>query len=256
MNIEIGYYPQVLLLVLSRVAAVVWMVPFFGGTTLSPRIKISTALVIALAILPVVPGEWAAAAGQIYTLAQMLVAVLREILLGAVIGLICHCFVAACMFSGTQAAHSASLSMANTIDPLHGAQSNTLALLLQTVFILIVVTSNGHLALIRFLAMSFQESPRSLLAVDNFAAMTLALGSTIFDWGVRLALPAICAGLVVNVGMALAARMAPSFNVLFLSLPIRLFVGLSVLGMTLKHGADAFERLMMEMLEACKWALA
>ena len=72
-----------------------------------------------------------------------------------------------------------------------------------------------------------------------------------FEWGLKFGLPVMCAGLILYVCLGLMSRLAPDFNVLFLSLPIRLLVGISVFGLALRFSGGYFERIMDDMLAGC-----
>ena len=61
----------------------------------------------------------------------------------------------------------------------------------------------------------------------------------------------IAAGLVINAGMGLISKMAPQFNVLFLSMPIRLGAGMMMMGLFLRYGSGQMREVIKVMLEYC-----
>ncbi len=257
MTISLGHLPQVLLLVLARILGVVALTSFYGGPRLSARIRVTFGLTMALAILPVLPASWAAAARGMNDFPSLAYAMSAELFLGIGTALICNIFVAACHLGGMIVGYESALMMAQSIDPVGGQPNALTAQLIQTLFILLVLLCDGHLALLRLLALSFQAGPR--LPEPGQAALAVAivgLGSRLYTLGVTLALPVLAAALVVNASFGLIGRLAPDFNILFLALPFRLLAGIGILGVTLQFGSGFFERLTREMLDAAAGFLA
>ena len=58
------------------------------------------------------------------------------------------------------------------------------------------------------------------------------------------------------VGFGLVARLAPDFNILFLSLPVRLGMVILIYGLIFRYGAVFLDRIMQSMLEECARILA
>lgn len=239
-------------LVVARVAAVMGTVPFFGAPKISAKLRMAMALVVAMVMIPVIPQEWTDAARQIHTLPELLLAVLSEILMGAGVGLVCHMFVGACTLAGSLVGRGCSLMMARTLDPLSGAPSAIMSAILQSLFILLVLLNNGHLVLLKLLSMSFMSVSQPMYWMQgDFFGLIMSLGAVMFEWGLKIAMPVLCASLIINVCMGLIARLAPDFNVLFLSLPVRLGVGISVFGFVLRFSNGIFGKMIEQMLMRC-----
>lgn len=251
MDIQFGCYPQVFLLTLARTGAIVFALPFFD-LRMEMQIRVGVALAITLALLPVLPDAWIMAAGAINTLPEILLAMLNEVLLGAAIGLICSFFVGACQLGGEIMGLSSSLSAAESIDPASGVANPVLVQVMSTLFVLMILLSNSHLALLRMLGASFRNVPPAMTWITpGLGEHILALGSAMFTLGIGLAMPFMAAALLVDVCFALVARLIPEVNILFLSLPIRLTVGFALFCMVLQYSAGSFGRLIEQMLEQC-----
>lgn len=251
-DIQFGYTLQTFCLVLARVAAIVGLAPFYGGPRLAPVIRVSLMLMIAVILTPIVPAPWAAAAGRIATLPGLAMAVLGEVLLGAVVGMICNLFVSVFVIGGEAMAQGAGLLMAQEVDPTSGQSNNIISQLLQMVFLLLVVSVNGHLVLLKYVAGSFYSIPPQLAWLNNgWMEGLMQLSANVIEWGVRFSAPIIAVILIVDVGFALVARLAPDFDVLFMSIPVRLAVALSIIGFVIRFGENFFMSMVRKMLEAC-----
>lgn len=252
MEIQIGYFPQVFLLVVARFAAIIGTVPFFGGQNIPAQLRAAIIIVVAVAVLPFIPVEWAESVIQMRTMPQILFAILNEVLLGAGIGLVCHFFLGMCTLAGMIGGWGSSLTMAESMNPIDGTSSPVLGQLLQMVFVLLVLLCDGHLVLLKFTAMSFSTISSSTAWINgDFAETILEMSSMMFEWGLRLAMPILCTALLLDVGLGLIARMAPDFDVLFLSLPVRVFVGVAVFGLVLRVSAEFMNGAIEHMLTGC-----
>jgi len=252
MDIEFGFLPQTFFLVLARLLAILSTVPFFGGERMPVRLRIMVGFVIALVITPMVPLAWAQSAGQMTSLPALVLGVMGEVILGAAVGFVCHLFVSIFVVAGDMIAQCAGLSMATEVDPTSGMNNTIITNLLQSLFILTVVLSNGHLVLLKMVAASFYSvPPQCVWITKEWVYGIVSLGSGMFEWGIRLAAPIMAADLILNVGFALVARIAPDFDILFTAIPIRLLVALSLLGVILKLSGYFFDSVTRDMLAAC-----
>ena len=251
MDIQFGCYPQVFFLTLARTAAILFALPFFD-TRMEAQIRISAALAITLALLPVLPESWIQAASALHNPPEILLALLNEVLLGAAIGLICNLFLGVCQIAGELMGFSSSLSAAQSLDPFSGVSSPVMNQVLTTLFILIILLSNSHLALLRMLGASFRTVPPAMTWITaGLAEHFLALSSSMFVLGIGLAMPLMAAALLVDSCFALIARLVPEVNILFLSLPVRLAIGFGLFGIVLRCSAGSFSRFIEQMLEQC-----
>ncbi len=250
MELQLGYLPQVYLLVLFRVMAVLVPILVYGRVLVPGKVMVAIGLFLTLILTPLVPESWIAAAMTLRTIPDVLFTLLGEVLLGTALALILNMIFGICIFAGTIAGWGSSLMMAQTIDPIHGGQSVILSEILQNLFIVLLFISNAHLVVLKMLAASFYSVPPQLTWLnEGFMNNLIALGSQMFWWGVRFGLPIMSAILIVDAAMGLVARMAPDFDILFLSFPIRLITGVAVFGITIQHGAGFFDRIQQMALE-------
>jgi flagellar biosynthesis protein FliR len=252
MDIHVACYPQVFMLILTRLLAIVGGTTIFGRSLVSPRIRVGLAFGMAIVLTPVAPAAWVQSCASLNTVFSLLLAIVGEIMLGAAIALICDLFVAICLVAGYVAGMSSSFTMAEIVDPVNGTSNNVLGQLLQLTFWMVILANNGHLLLLKLLFFSFQSIPPQPLWFNrDLAGDIVALGSQMFKWGFKLATPVVAAILLIDCAFGLVSRMAPDFNILFLSLPVRLLVGLMMFGLSFRFVETILLRLMEEMMAAC-----
>ncbi len=257
MNLFLPIYPVTVILVLFRFAALVGMTSAFGRRFIPVRIRLSIAIALTWFAVMHLPPEWTAHCQGITTIGALVMAVLGEILLGAALGLVCDLFFAVLNMSGLVIGRESSLMMARMMDPSTGEEDIIIGTLFSLLFSVLILLWNGHLFLVKLVMQSFRVLPPGFSWFrQELLEMYSALGGDIFAWGVRFALPAIVGGLIIAVAMGLMAKMAPEFNVLFLSLPIRLAVGIGMLSIFLLYGYDPLYKLFESMMLHLKYILA
>lgn len=216
-----------LALLLVRPGVVVALVPTFGSAFVPTRIKIGLTVLFGLALLPAVQLPDAA------TLGLLTGVIAREVAIGLAIGLTMRALVAGVEFAGHLSGFQIGLSYAATIDPANGVRNDVITSLFGMLAILALFGINGHHAILRALAMSYSGLPMGAGAVDNASLLesvraTLAL---VFVTGARLAAPIVVVLLVVEVAVGFVSRVAPSLSFMVIGYPIRLIVGLFVVGL-------------------------
>lgn len=248
MTILLGDYPVVFLLVLFRVASLLFTLPFFGIMRGSRWLLAGASFPLALLFCGILPPQWRDAAMAMATPGDVLWALLGEVLLGGAMGAICGVFVGACVIAGEIASQGTSLSMAQDLDPMSGEPSDMLSQLWRMLFIVFVLATGVHLALIRLVARSFEVLPVPWTGWMDCGVDFAGLGGVAIRAGVTLALPVLVVTVLVTIAMALMARFAEEFNVLFLSLPFRIISGIFILGLSILLGEGALRAMAREML--------
>ncbi len=256
MDLHLPLYPITLLLVLFRFTALVGMTSIFGRRLVPVRIRMAIAIALTWFAAAHLPPEWAMHCQGITTVGALVVAVFGELLLGAAMGLVCDMFFAVLNMTGLVIGRESSLMMARMMDPASGEDDIIVSTLFSMLLSLLILLWDGHLFMIKLVMQSFKVLPPGFYWFrEELLEMYSMLGSDIFAWGIRFALPAMMGGLLVAVAMGLMAKMAPEFNVLFLSLPIRLSVGIGLLTVFLLYGRDPLYQVFESMLLHLKFVL-
>lgn len=256
MTIQLGDYPIVLLLVLFRVAGLMLAMPLFGIMRGSRWLLVGASFPIALFFCTLLPDEFREAAKAIRVPGDVVLALIGEILLGAAVGAIFSVFTGAFTTAGSIAEKGTSLGSAEEIDPMSGETSGILGQILRMMFLVLLFASNAHLPLIRLMVESFRTLPAPWMGWMLCGYDMAQLGGMAIEAGFSLALPVLVATTLVTVAMALMARFAQEFNVLFLSMPFRITLGLYMLGLGILLGEGPFMAMARNMLSILSRFLA
>ncbi len=256
MQMVLPIYPITILLVVSRFAALVGMTAVFGRQLVPMRIRLMIAIALSWFAVMHLPPEWAIYCQKVNTLGALVFAMTGEILMGAALGLVCDLFFGVFSMAGALMGRGSSLSMAEMLDPTTGESDELISTFFTLVFTLLILLWDGHLFLIKLMMESFKVLPPGFFWFrTELLDMYTTLGGDLFSWGSRFAMPILIGGMLVAVAMGLMAKMAPEFDVLFLSLPIQLGMGIGLLTIFMLYGQDPFYRVFEGMMTHMKYIL-
>ena len=217
------------LLTLIRVSLIVFLLPFFGGETIPPMVKAAVCVVVTLAIWPhlSLPGELFPAHP-----ANILILVLSEIILGLLLGMLVQFVFVGFQTGGQIIGFQMGFSMISLADPSTGAQLVITSFLAQTVAMAIFLTMEGHLYILSALMGSFKIiMPGQLFISGTNMADIITLSGQMFTLALKIAGPIIGCLFMVDLALALMAKAAPQMNLLMIGFPIKIGVGLFLMGM-------------------------
>lgn len=213
------------LLTLARVAGVFVFVPMPGTGVINPA-RVILAFGITIALYPLWPHI------AVYPSAGTLVMWLTvEAALGIGIGLAVS-FVTEAFLVGAQAMSlQAGYAFASTFDPNTQADSGVIVVLMQLGAGLLFFTTGLDREVIRVFARSMETYPAgSFVLTRGAAAQLLAMGSTIFSTGFRLALPIIAVMVMIDISLALLGRVNAQLHLTIVAFPVKMLMFLTLLG--------------------------
>jgi len=239
---------------LVRVLALLGASPLFSESSIPVTVKIGVGVMLTLAIAPAL-GPMPAVPLTSYDALLLLV---QQLLIGLSMGMVMRFVFAAVQTAGEFVGLQMGLSFASLFDPSIGANTAVLSRLLNIFAMLIFLALDGHLLLLAALVRSFQTLPVAVGTLDiNGWGVLLQWASAIFNYGLLLALPLICALLTMNLAMGILNRSAPQLTVFAVGFPISLIVGLVLLSVVLPQSGPFFEHIyqrglqtMSEMVDA------
>ena len=230
-----------------RIGAMLIAVPVLSIDAVSVRIRIILTLALTLMIYPLV--DWptidpVSAAG--------LSEIFNQILIGVLMGFFLQIVTAAVVLGGQAIANSMGLAMATMVDPGIG----TVPLMSQFLLILatlIFLSVGGHILMVGILLRSFETFPVGVAFISgvNFAAL-IEWSAMIFLGGMLMALPILVALLLVNIGVGVMARAAPSLNIFAVGFPVFFLTGYAVLILSMAGIGARIQWLWMEGIERVK----
>ncbi|HEY5412672.1 MAG TPA: flagellar biosynthetic protein FliR [Caulobacteraceae bacterium] len=221
-------------LVFARVGALVMLIPGIGEAFVPPRVRLGLALLLALCVAPIaahtlppIPSTVGEMGGQ----------VLKELLIGLMLGALLRIFLAALSVAGEVIALQTTLAFAQTANPLQAQPGGAIASFLSLLGLVLLFATDMHHLFIAAIARSYTLfAPASHVLVQDAATVALQAVSATFSLGVQMAAPLMVFALVFNVALGLVGRVMPQFQVFFAGAPLTLLLGLSMFALSLGAG--------------------
>lgn len=207
-----------------RISALLLVSPIFSLQAVNVRVRVFFALILTLTVYPLL--DWPRidplSAAGLYEL-------VNQVLIGAMMGLILQFVTGTILVAGQAMSNSIGLAMANMIDPNLGNVS-VLAQFLVVVSTLVFLGLGGHILVVMILLASFETLPigTDMIQVDAFGSV-LAWSGIMFAGALMIALPVMAVLLLIQVGLGVVTRAAPSLNIFAVGFPAMLLVGFAIL---------------------------
>ncbi len=218
-------------LILTRLTALLMMLPILGYNSVPARVRIMLAFVLTLVLLPVVGVNQVPEFPNSF---ELLIAIGREMFIGLIIGFGAKLIFEGFAMAGSFIAIQTGFRMANIMDPSTQQQQPIIShfwiLLMVTLFIVL----NGHFLLIETLFANFDIIPLMYAKMPPEVGTSLIKGGTIaFDIAIRFAAPALVFFALVDIAIGFIARVMPQMNIFMVALPLKSGLGIIFLIITL-----------------------
>lgn len=211
-------------MVLTRISAFFLVLPVFGWKAIPTRIKVAVTVLLAIFFSIITPLD--INPGRISVL-EAVCLIANESTYGLALGLVVVSVFSVVKFSGRVIERQMGLVMAQIFDPLTGERTQPLGSLLEMIFIILFLSANGHHLFLLIISKSYEVFPAgSIPTMAVLAGGVINAGSAMFLAGLRLAAPMLAAFLLLMVALAVLARIVPEMNILFISFPLRVGLGL------------------------------
>lgn len=235
---------QAFIIILTRVASVLFLMPILGTRYVPNLVKIGLALVISLILLPLVKVEVSAALFEPVGFGWYLIA---ELMIGLILGLTIKLIFAGIQLAGEFMGYQMGLSMASLFDPQFGVSNTVTSEFIYMVALLFFLALNGHHWFFKALAESFREvGPGGLQVQAGLYEYLLQLSGKMFVIAIKLMAPIMAIVLFVHMALGLTAKMVPQINLLLASFPLTIGLGLVFLALSIELFAPYFQSLFEE----------
>jgi len=230
---------------LARISAFFLSSPLYGDGLVPPRVLIALTLAITALLMPTLiplqvpdlfslPGLWA---------------VVQEVIIGVWMGLALHFALAIFLLAAQMAGLQMGLGFAQLVDPVYGGQIPLLGQYYRFLVYLLLLASEGHLAMIRTVGFSFERIPIGTLPGINAVGEMITLTGGIFAGAIRVVLPVIIGLFLANFTLGVITRAAPQMNIFSVGFAFLIPLGYLMLLFTLPqlyvHVQEYFGEIML-----------
>ncbi|MEW6073158.1 MAG: flagellar biosynthetic protein FliR [Planctomycetota bacterium] len=151
----------------------------------------------------------------------------REVVIGVFLGFFLHLVLLAVRVTGEMIGHEMGFMVASQVDPASGIHTPLITSVYENLFLLALLTMNGHHWLVRSLGESFHRAPvgRLSLGAGVVPAVRTMFGE-MFGAGIVFAAPVMVFLMLVSILIGLLARAVPQLNVLEVGFTLRVAIAL------------------------------
>ncbi len=231
---------QLFLFIFLRVGAILMFLPIFNSRAIPVLFKIGFALAVAFILHPLLVSD---ARPLFATVPEFGLAVACELMVGIIIGLSVRLLFAGFQLAGQMAGYQMGMAIANVMDPATSTQVPILATFYNLVAILVFLSINAHIVLLRAMVESFQLIP--LFGFEFKPAVMqqiISFSGNMFVVALKIGAPVIVSLLITSAALGLVARTIPQMNIFIVAMPLKIVIGLIFLGLSLPYMGDFFLR--------------
>ncbi|MHA6484385.1 flagellar biosynthetic protein FliR [Paenibacillus sp. strain BS8-2] len=249
MNAIVQGFP-IFLLIFCRITAFFVIAPVFSSRGVPNTFKIGLGFFISFIVFLTYGMDQ-----TVVTDAEYVLAVIREILIGVLLGYVVYLFFMIVQMAGSIMDMQIGFAMANVVDPHTGASAPLLGNFKYMLMIVVFLLMNGHHYLLTGLMDSYQWLP---LANDMFSRMmsggiteflTRTFSNT-FLLALQVSAPLVVAMFLTDLGLGFLTKTAPQFNIFVIGIPLKIIVGLVLMFLLLPGMAVLFEKLFSLMFDS------
>lgn len=218
------------LLVLVRMTGLLATMPGFGQTRTPLLIRVALVVLMALVLAPVVPPP-AQLPDGIYALTGV---ILTELAAGMIMGLCVALLIDIMGFAGQLMDTQMGFAFAQFLDPVSAHTVSVSGSLLTQLTMLFILVSGLHHQMIMALVESYRLLPIGQGLPMKPLALVAQMGLIMLR-GFQLAFPVMLTLFLIDVMEGISGKFMPQLQLIQLSFPIKIAVGLTVLGVALRE---------------------
>lgn len=250
MNAIVQGFP-IFLLIFCRITAFFVVAPVFSSRGVPNTFKIGLGFFISFLVFL----SYGMGQTMVPDTAEYVVFVLREILIGLMIGFVVYLFFAVVQTAGAFMDMQIGFAMANVVDPHTGVSAPLLGNFKYMLMLVVFLMMNGHHYLLSGLMNSYQWMPLDnelfgrLMNGSVTEYLVRVFGNT-FLLAIQIAAPLVVAMFLADVGLGFLTKTAPQFNVFVIGIPMKILLGLFLLMLLMPGLAMLFDKLFTIMFQS------
>lgn len=218
-----------LVLITARLAGLFLIAPLWSQQAIPKAVRGALVVVFAAALMPGVTPVQLPARWELLPLPLA-----SEMVVGLAIGMVGAVFMWGIALAGEVVSLQMGLNLGQAIGLAESGSPSGIGELKSMLVLVLYVTLDGHLTLLRGLAESYTViAPGHAVDLVAGGNALVTLAGTVFETGLRAAAPVTAALLLVNFGLAILSKAVPTLNAMSTAFPITMGVGLVVIGVAL-----------------------
>lgn len=231
-----------LFLIFVRISSLIMTAPYFNSAAFPRRVKLFLALILSFILSFVIPEQ--SVMGPLQpTLPFVVSAIVLELLVGVALGLVGQLIFAGIEMAGRLISLKITLSFAQIVNTMTQQKTDVVGNLFSMLAILIFLSMDGDKIFINGLVKSFEVIPLNQADLKQAGPFMLEVANYLFVIAVQIAAPFLVVLFILDLSLAIFARIMPQANILFIAIPIKLLLGFTLLSWLIPYMPNAFEKM-------------
>ena len=225
-----------------RLAVVLALAPLMDNRSVPIWWRLAVAVPLAWSLAPVARPYFASLPAT-PTWPLLALEAVNSLVIGALLAFALNLVIAAVRFAGSVAGMQIGFAIVNAYDPMTNSQISIISHFYYLVATLLFFALDVHHQVVQALVLSLEAVP-PLQAVDFAAASgeLVRAYSQVFVVGLRVSAPVVLVLLLASGAMGVIVKTAPQIHVLVVGFPVKIALGIFVLGTSLIHFGGVVER--------------
>ncbi|MGN0691911.1 MAG: flagellar biosynthetic protein FliR [Oscillospiraceae bacterium] len=239
---------DVKILVFARIIGAFAFTPLLSRDNFPTQLKIGASLLITY-ILTLTMGVTEVDTGV--TVGAYMVAILREMFIGVVIGFVMDMFILMVQFAGDIMDSQTGLGMAKVFDPATRIQMSVFGSFISFMLYMYFFVTDCHLTVINIFITSFEIIPLGGGELNPDLGMLICeFFSEILVMTMKLAMPVIAAEMILHFCVGVLMKAVPQIQIMVVNIQLMLAVGFIVLFIIAAPMADFIDGYVSDMLDS------
>ncbi|TGE32625.1 flagellar biosynthetic protein FliR [Desulfosporosinus sp. Sb-LF] len=214
------------LLIFARWTGMIMLAPVFGARGVPTMVKLGLAGSLSVIVYPLISALNPSIPVE---LLPYVAVVIKEALVGLVIGFVIYAMTAIIQGAGQLIDFQMGFTMGAAIDPVYGVQSPMMGNFQMVLATMLLLATNSHHFLIAAMVKSYAYisiNPTKLPVNYLFYAQLI---THVFALAIQLGMPVFGALLVSDIGVGLLSRTVPQLNIFSVVFPVKIVFGFILL---------------------------
>ncbi|MBE7412952.1 MAG: flagellar biosynthetic protein FliR [Leptospiraceae bacterium] len=220
---------QVFLLILTRILGLLTVAPIFSADSIPFAVRMMFSFLFSIILFPFASGYMPPVPGSMGTYALL---VASEIFIGILIGFLVNIIFASFQMAGEFFSVQIGFGYTEVLDPVSQTSNPVISTLKNLMAIVIFLITGGHRILFESLAFSFEKIQMIRFTSEVNSGILKTFEYTfgaMFLVAFKIALPVLGILFLITIAEALMGKAASQMNIMYLSFPVKLVVGIFVL---------------------------
>lgn len=232
-------------IIFFRISGIIFTMPFFGTENVPRLMRIGLALVVTMVLVPTLDISGVALPDNLWTYTAV---VFKELFVGMALGFVSMIVFHGIQFSGDLIGFQMGLRIGNVIDPMSDEQISIIGTVQNLLAVLLYLSLFWDHFLFKAIGASFSVIPISGVVLEGpLATEFIRMTGEVFVIALKMGAPLLAALFLADVALGFIARTAPQINVFIIGFPVKVGMGILLLGISLPFFAYVFGKLVQGM---------